>query len=444
MRDRSKRSRAPIQAIRRLILFCTAGLAGLSASLGALEAALGPIRVSENGRYFVDSEGKPFYFLADTQWELFRRYSLDDAKLILENRQAKGFTVVMVMLTGVGPGTEPNLAGERPWINNDPASPNPAYFDHVDAVLKLARENNLQLLIGIYHQTYGTRMTLNNARQWAAWVTSRYRDAPNILWTLYPKANDSSRALVARLAEGIREGDRGKHLVSMHPDPSPASSSFMHAEPWLSFNSIQVWKDLHLIYPMTLGDYGKSPTKPATMLEGVYEKGEEYGFPITPLLVRREAYYTCLAGGFHGYGHNDLWRLRPAWRAALDDPGAQQVTILKKVFTALPEWWTLIPDQTVFNRGGNIQGEALNLAARSSNGQWLVCYLAAEPNVNIKVRRITTGKAIAAAWISPATGERIPIGTFPPSDSMDFFRPPEWADAILVIRSVGERGELSK
>src|SRR6476659_10089091 len=147
MWDRSKRSRAPIQGIFRLILSCTAGLAGLSANLGVLEAASGSIRVSANGRYFVDGEGKPFYFLADTQWELFRRYSLDDAKLILENRKAKGFTVVMVMLTGVGPGTEPNLAGERPWINNDPASPNRAYFEHVDAVIKLARQNELQLLI---------------------------------------------------------------------------------------------------------------------------------------------------------------------------------------------------------------------------------------------------------------------------------------------------------
>jgi hypothetical protein len=281
--------------ICRFLLVFAASLVGRSATLVSVEGADGPIRVSENGRYFVDERGKPFYFLADTQWELFRRFSLNEAKLILENRRAKGFTVVMVMLTGVGPGTEPNLAGERPWINNDPASPNPAYFDHVDAVLKLARENDLQLLIGIYHQTYGARMTLDNARQWAAWATSHFRDVPNIIWTLYPKANESSRPLIARLAEGIQEGDRGKHLVSMHPDPSPASSSFMHTEPWLSFNSIQVWKDLRLIYPMTLGDYRKAPTKPATMLEGVYEKGEEYGFPITPLFVRREAYYTCLA-----------------------------------------------------------------------------------------------------------------------------------------------------
>jgi len=400
-----------------------------------------PIRVSQNGRYFVDAENKPFYFLADTQWELFRRYSFEDARFILENRKAKGFSVIMVMLTGVGPGTEPNLAGEKPWINNDPASPNRAYFEHVDAVIKLAQEKDLQLLIGLYHQTYGNRMTLNNARQWAAWVTSRYRDVPNIVWTLYPKANESSRPLIHELAEGIREGDRGKHLVSMHPDPSPASSSFMHSEPWLSFNSIQVWKDLRLIYPMTLADYQRSPVKPVTMLEGAYENGEEYGYPVTPLIVRREAYYTCLAGGFHGYGHNDSWRVRPTWRAALDHPGARQMTILKNFFTSLPEWWTVVPDQSIFNRGGNAQGEVPNLAARSSTGRWLLCYIAGEPNISLNLLKMTGSDAASAVWINPATGDQLAFGTFPASGTHDFSRPRDWSDGLLLVTPTKQRSE---
>ena len=36
-------------------------------------AAPVPIQVSSNGHYFVNARGEPFYFLADTQWELFRR-----------------------------------------------------------------------------------------------------------------------------------------------------------------------------------------------------------------------------------------------------------------------------------------------------------------------------------------------------------------------------------
>ena len=430
---------------RRRFFNLAACLAVLTAAVTRVESAPGPIRVSQNGRYFVDAQGQPFYFLADTQWELFRRYSLNEAKLILENRKAKGFTVVMVMLTGVGPGTGPNLDGERPWLNNDPATPNPAYFNHVDAVLKLARENDLHLLIGIYHQTYGNRMTADNARACAAWVTDRYRDVPNILWTIYPKALDSYRPIIAKLAEGIQEGDRGKHLVSMHPDPSPATSSFMHTEPWLSFNSIQVWKDLRLIYPMTLDDYTKSPAKPATMLEGAYENGEEYGSPVTPLLVRREAYYTCLAGGFHGYGHNDSWRVKPTWRAALDDPGAQQMTVLKNIFTGLPQWWTLIPDQTVFDNGGKSEGDTMNLAARSNTGQWFICYLAGEPNISVNMSKITVGEAASATWINPASGERQAIGTFPMSRAREFSRPAGWPDAVLVVKTTeGDKGVQPK
>src|ERR1043166_1157430 len=321
-------SHSPMPAIlgHRAIAVLAFVLAVLSSAHSVAYAAAGPIRVSENGRYFTDANGEPFYFLADTQWELFRRYSPEDAKLILENRKAKGFTVVMVMLTGVGDGTGSNFAGQRPWLNNDPATPNPAYFTNVDAVIKMAQENDIQLLIGIYHQTYGRRMTPGNAASWAAWVTKRYRDHPNIIWTLYPKATDAYRPLVNKLADGIQSGDGGKHLVSIHPDPSPATSSFMHDQPWLRFNSIQVWNQIRSVYPMTLSDYQRMPAKPVTMLEGVYEGGEEYGYPITPLLIRREGYYTCLAGGFHGYGNNASWRVKSRGREAASEAGVISFT----------------------------------------------------------------------------------------------------------------------
>ena len=405
----------------------------LVAAFFPAEAALGPIRVSPTGRYFVDANGEPFYFLADTQWELFRRYSLSEAKLILENRKAKGFPVVMVMLTGVGDGTGPNLDGRHPWINDDPTTPNIAYFTNVDAVVKLAQTNDIQLLIGIYHQTYGNRMTVDNATRWAAWVTRRYRDYPNIIWTLYPKATDRYKPIISKLAEGIQEGGRGRHLVSMHPDPSPATSSFMHREPWLDFNSIQVWNQIRSVFPMTLADYEQTPAKPVTMLEGVYEGGEEYGYTITPLLVRRQAYYTCLAGGFHGYGHNDSWRVRAGWRAALDDPGAKQMTILKNIFTGLSEWWTLVPDQTVLSAGGNTDGDVLNLGARSATGKWIVAYIAGQPDINVNLSRITAADSASAKWINPATGSEQVVGAYRTSGPQSFRRPLDWEDAVLVV-----------
>ena len=45
---------------------------------------VGPIRVSENGRYFVHQAGRPFFWLGDTQWELFRSFTFAEAETILE------------------------------------------------------------------------------------------------------------------------------------------------------------------------------------------------------------------------------------------------------------------------------------------------------------------------------------------------------------------------
>src|ERR1039458_445665 len=71
-----------------------------SAALGARSAAVG---ISGNGRYFVDSDGKPFFWQGDTEWELFHLFSVDDAKTLLLNRRKQGFSVIQVMVTGVYP-----------------------------------------------------------------------------------------------------------------------------------------------------------------------------------------------------------------------------------------------------------------------------------------------------------------------------------------------------
>jgi hypothetical protein len=210
----------------------------------------------------------------------------------------------------------------------------------------------------------------------------------------------------------------------------------MHAEPWLSFNSIQVWNQIRSVYPMSLADYNLTPTKPVTMLEGVYERGEEYGFPITPLLVRRQAYYTCLAGGFHGHGHNDSWRVKPRWREALDDPAARQMTVLKKIFSSLPEWWTLVPDQSVISSGGNTKGDVLNLGARSSSGKWIIAYIAGQPNISIDLAKLA-GKIAFVKWIDPITGTQRVVGRFPVAAGVhSFSRPADLEDAILIVNAV--------
>ena len=109
-----------------------------------------PIKVSENGRYFVLPGGRPIFWLGTTQWQIFREHPLAEVELILEKTRENGFSFIQAMLLGVGDGTQPNIHGKTPWEDDDPAKPNEAYFEHVDAVVRAARRKGLVLVVGIY------------------------------------------------------------------------------------------------------------------------------------------------------------------------------------------------------------------------------------------------------------------------------------------------------
>ncbi len=396
-----------------------------------------PIQISPNGRYFVDHKGQPVFWLGTTQWELFRGYTREDTQLILDKSRDKGFVFVQTMLVGVGDGTRANVYGQKPWLTDDPLTPNEAYFQNVDAVIQAARERGLILYVMAYHQTCRKHITIGNARAWAKWLARRYKEVPNIIWSLIPEAKPEFVPILRELAAGLREGDGGAHLITVEPDPSPYSSSFIHHEPWLAFNSVQTWKGVELIYPMVTHDYNLQPVKPVLMAEGAYEQGSEYGFDVTPLWIRRQAYYSYLAGGYHAYGHNDSWRILPTWRQALDAPGARQMGVLREIFEARPEWWRLIPDQSLFAAGGQTKGRVLHLAAHHAEGLWAVFYLAdpAEFSINLASLR---GPHVSAAWVNPATGASMAIGAYADTGVQSFTTPTGWEDSLLILESQGD------
>jgi len=146
--------------------------------VAAAEQPVYPIKVSENRRYFIDQNGNPVFWLGTTQWQIFREYTLDEVRTTLERVKGNGFVFVQAMLMGVGDGTKPNVYGQKPWINNDPLTPNEAYFKNVDSVIRIARENNLVFSVTLYHQRYRNYITLKNARAWAKWLAQRYRMCP--------------------------------------------------------------------------------------------------------------------------------------------------------------------------------------------------------------------------------------------------------------------------
>ena len=223
----------------------TVALLVLSVSMAvgaaAAERPVWPVKVSDNGRYFVDQKGAPVFWLGTTQWQLFREYTVEDARTIMEKTADKGFVFAQVMLMGVGDGTKPNVYGEKPWIDDNPLTPNEAYFQNVDAVLRIAGETGVNISTTLYHQRYRKYITVDNARAWAKWLAQRYKDAPNIVWSMTPEAKQEFVPVLRELTAGLHEGDGGAHLITFKPDPAPYSSSFIHDENWLDFDSMQTW-----------------------------------------------------------------------------------------------------------------------------------------------------------------------------------------------------------
>jgi len=421
-----------------------AGLLAALAVAGTLAAAGG---LATRDHYFV-REGTPFFWLGDTNWALFNLYSPAEAEQYLEHRARQGFNVVNVMMIySGGPGRQiivENTEGAAPFVGGNPATPNEAFFKNVDRVVAAARARNVILAVMPCGGSSGAMVkklkvfTEANVRAYGRWLGRRYKGAPNLIWVNgFDLKSSEYPEITAALATGLREGDGGSHLITFHPGGGN-SSSYFHTERWLAYNTIQTWSDYWRIHPLVLADYCRLPVKPVVLAEGAYEAGPEYPTrPITPLIVRKQAWWAYLAGGFHTYGHNDMWRKNPTWRESLDSPGALQMGILKQVLAAR-EWWTLVPDQSVIWTGAGSDRE-LNVAARSTRGNLAIVYLSARNSVSIDLGKITAAEEVRATWVNPESGESVVEGIFANAGRRAFTPSRKSEDAVLLLEAANEQ-----
>ncbi len=93
----------------------------------------------------------------------------------------------------------------------------------------------------------------------------------------------------------------------------------------------------------------------------------------------------------------------------------------------------MVPDQSIFASGEGA-GYALNMAARSLQGGWILAYLSAPATVSLRLDAIADDKA-CATWIDPTNGSRLPAGTYPARATQSFTCPQGWEDAVLLIES---------
>ncbi|HMV51851.1 MAG TPA: DUF4038 domain-containing protein, partial [Blastocatellia bacterium] len=320
----------------RIVSCCLIGLL-LCLPANAFAAFADRLKVSENRRYLQHEDGKPFFYLGDTAWELFHRLNREEATQYLTNRAQKGFTVIQaVVLAQLGGLTVPNAYGDLPLTGGDPAKPIEAYFRHVDFIVNKAEE--LGLYVGML-PTWGSHWALGkaaftpeNARQYGRFLGNRYKDKP-IIWVLggdRSVTNEAERAIIDAMAAGLGEGDGGAHLKTFHPIGPGLSSIKLHDAPWLDFNMFQ---SSHAARDHDNGlyaenDYALKPAKPTMDGEpryegipvGFYNRGASGIERFDDYDVRQAAYWSLLAGacGFT-YGNNNIWQMYKPGTAGAGD-----------------------------------------------------------------------------------------------------------------------------
>ena len=173
------------------------------------------LRVSPNGRYFVDQNGKPFFYLGDTCWLLFQRPNHEEVDEYLKDRAAKGFTVIQAyVLRGLykkHPDGNSSLLDATPLIDRDPTRPNEEFFKNVDYVVN--RANELGLVMGLvtaksWHVTDHPEKVFDekNPYVFGKFLGERYKNNAVMWFPGGDSAPGKYDAVWVAMAKGLKDG----------------------------------------------------------------------------------------------------------------------------------------------------------------------------------------------------------------------------------------------
>jgi len=424
----------------------------------------------ENPHYLSFQDRKPFFWLADTGWEMLHRLNRAETETYLENRRVKGFNVIQTVLISefIHMDKATNYYNDSIFRNENPEKPaitpgnNPEnakeydYWDHVDFAVKTAESKGLYLaLVPSWGEwvTPRTDKALFNTREQAynyGWFNgNRYRNSPNVIWILggdrHPDERPNGLEFWRVMAEGIADGtndikkldgkaDYSTTLMTYHCFES--SSKWFHNDEWIDFHT---WGSYHAevnntrSYLAAIADWNLPNPKPTLNSEPNYEgHGINYAIDdngiFTSTDVRMAAYWSVFSGaaGFT-YGAQSIWQFTDEtrqklssktyqnWQQGMELPGASQVGFLKKLMESNPIT-DLVPDQSLIFAG---QGDCGSYSCAIRGKSFAYIYIPTGNKTTIKMG-IISGEKVKASWFDPRNGQITAIGEFENAGARSF------------------------
>lgn len=397
----------------------------------------GTIKVHSDHQYLMTSEGKPFFWLADTAWELFHRLDENQASLYLDKRKEQGFNVVQAVVLAELDGIHtPNANGDKPFLNLKTWEYNEAYFQHIDKILDLALERDIHIALlptwgdKLFKNSWGTGpeiFTPETAYFYGKWIGKRYRDQKNLVWVLggdrNPRENTEDIEVWNQMAKGIRESQNPDNpiLITFHPQPADpgGSSNWFHQANWLDFNMHQTGHCPNQPTYEKIGhDLKLSPQKPTIDGEPMYEEhpkcfnAREQGYS-EAADIRKIMYWNVFAGAAgQTYGCHAVWQmydldkspinapLKP-WHKSLDLEVANQVKHLKNLMLSRP-YFERISDQELIAED-QVNDSTYITATRDQNGTYAIFYFPTGNKTAINLEGLK-GTTFSLTWWDPRTG----------------------------------------
>ncbi len=413
-------------------------------------AGFAQIKPAKDQPYLVDHQGKPFFWLGDTAWELIHRLNKKEIEAYFKKRSAQGYNVIQtVALAELNGLTVPNRNGDLPLIDQDPAKPNEAYFKWVDWVVQCAQRHDLQIAL---LPTWGDKIKLvwgpgpvvfnpENAYAYGKFIGERYKDQPNIIYVLGGDRNmetPEELATVNAMAKGIQEHDNGQHMMTYHPRGGYAASMIVKDAKWLDLDMLQTghWRKR---YPTdSLIAEVRQPNCPLLDGEPCYEDHPiqwkpEIGF-FHALDIRQSAYRSVFAGACgHTYGHHGIWQMwqkgrepissvEVDWKHGLKAIGGGQMQYLKKLMEQT-YWYELKPDHLMTASGDSLQ--------TLGSDQYLLIYQEQSKDFTANI----DGSPLSISVFDPETGKSKRLQNHLQSNHIKVNFPKKYLnrDAVIVI-----------
>jgi Protein of unknown function (DUF4038)/Putative collagen-binding domain of a collagenase len=436
-------------------------------TLAMLQTVSAQFNISSNQRYLL-KDGKPFFWLGDTGWELFHRLTREEADQYLKRRSEQGFTVIQAVVLAEFDGLHtPNAYGNTPLMNDDPTKPNEAYFQHVDYIIDKAASYNLNIALlptwgdKVFKNKWGTGPEIfneQNAATYGNWIAKRYKNKTNIIWILggdrYPR-DEKDIAIWRAMALAIMKETNDKAIISYHSQPNLlGSAEWFRNEKWFSFNLFQTGHCRETaVYDRIQTSYNSQPVKPVIDGEPIYED-HPVCFNVKDLGtssaydVRKSAYLDMFAGAFgHTYGCHDIWQFyspnRDAvngphvyWQQAMELPGANQMIYVRRLIESHPVL-DRIPDQSLIKEDNYTPAERIQ-ATRGND--YLFVYTAVGKPFTVVLEKIK-GDKLQSYWFNPRNGKTTDAEIID-NKGIKNFTPPSSGygqDWVLVLDDAGKQ-----